>query len=315
MYQELKTILEKYQKIIIHRHSRPDGDALGSQFGLKKALMLNYPDKEVYAVGDMNNRLSFMGEVDEISDEVYRDALAIVLDTSEVTMISDDRYTLASEIVKIDHHLPKGVYGNFEIVDTSFESCAGLITDILFSLDFKLNGDIASSLFTGIVTDSGRFRYSSTNARTFKLVSGLVEYEFDCNEIYNKLYVSELDIVKLKAQMTLNFNLTRCNVAYLKNTKEDIIKYNTDFNTISRGMVSVMSGIEGIDIWVNFTEDSENSCVVAEIRSNGYNINQVACKYGGGGHLCASGASLKSFEEADLMLEDLNKLIEGTYGN
>lgn len=315
MYKEFKKLIEKYETIIIHRHSRPDGDALGSQFGLQKALKLNYPNKNVYAVGDMNARLSFMGEVDVVSDDVYKGALTIVLDTSEVSMISDSRYTLGEHIIKIDHHLPKGVYGNLEYVDTSFESCAGLITHMLIKLGLKLDKDCATSLFTGIVTDSGRFRYSSTNSRTYELVSNLVKYDIDANEIYNKLYISELDIVKLKAQMTLNFKITNSNVAYLKNTKEDIEKYQTDFNTISRGMVGVMAGIEGIDVWVNFTEDVENNCVVAELRSNGLNVNQIAVKYGGGGHLNASGASLKDFGVADEMLEDLNKLAEGKYGN
>lgn len=315
MYKKLKSIIEEYKTIIIHRHSRPDGDALGSQFGLKKAIELNYPDKCVYAVGDTNQRLSFMGNVDEVEDSIYEGALCIVLDTSDSVMISDDRYKKGAFIVKIDHHLPKAPYGDFEIVDTSFESCAGLISDILIDLDMKMNNEIATNLFVGIVTDSGRFRYSSTNPRTYRIVSKLTEFDIDTNYIYNKLYISELEIVKLKAQLTLNFKLTRANVAYLKNTAEDIKKYKADFFTISRGMVGIMSGIEGVNVWVNFTEDVENKCVVAEIRSNGLNINQVACKYGGGGHLNASGASLKDFNEADLMLEDLNKLVEGTYGN
>lgn len=315
MYKKLKSIIEEYKTIIIYRHSRPDGDALGSQFGLKKAIELNYPDKCVYAVGDTNQRLSFMGNVDEVEDSVYEGALCIVLDTSDSVMISDDRYKKGAFIVKIDHHLPKAPYGDFEIVDTSFESCAGVISDILINLDMKMNNEIATNLFTGIVTDSGRFRFSSTNPRTYRIVSKLAEFDIDTNYIYNKLYITELAIVKLKAQLTLNFKLTRANVAYLKNTAEDIKKYNTDFFTISRGMVGIMSGIEGVNVWVNFTEDVENKCVVAEIRSNGLNINQIACKYGGGGHLNASGASLKDFKEADLMLEDLNKLVEGTYDN
>lgn len=313
MYKEFKNVLEKFDTIIIHRHSRPDGDALGSQFGLKRIIEINYPEKKVYAVGDVNPRLAFMGTMDYINDTVYQNALAIVLDTSEISMISDDRYKKAKYIVKIDHHLPKGVYGALEYVDTSFESCAGLISWIAQSLNFKLDNKAATSLFTGIVTDSGRFRYSSTNSRTYEVVARLMEYEIDCNEIYNKLYVTELAIARLKAHMTLNFKLTNANVAYLKNTKEDIEKYNTDFNTISRGMVSVMSGIEGVDAWVNFTEDVENNCVVAELRSNGLNVNQIAVKYGGGGHLNASGASIKDFSVADEMLEDLNKLVKGEY--
>ncbi|MFA7127169.1 MAG: DHHA1 domain-containing protein, partial [Bacilli bacterium] len=76
------------------------------------------------------------------------------------------------------------------------------------------------------------------------------------------------------------------------------------------GMVNTMSGIEGIYIWVNFTEDDDKK-VIAEIRSNRFNINVVAQKYGGGGHPFASGAYLNSFEEAAQMLQDLDQIMEG----
>lgn len=315
MYQKLKELIEGYKTIIIHRHLRPDGDALGSQLGLKEILKTNYPDKEVYAVGDISFKLSFVGNMDRIDDKKYENALAIVVDSSEEHLISDERYKKAKCLVKIDHHIPRSVFGDLQIVDTKYESCAGLIADIAFALGWELNLDSATKLFTGLTTDSGRFKYSSTTPRSYEIAAKLLSYGVDFISIYNRLYIENIKIVKLKAACTLNFQLTRSNVAYLKNTAKDIENYGVDFQTVSRGMVGTMAGIEGIDVWVNFTEDAENNCVAAEIRSNSYNINQVAVKYGGGGHLNASGASLKNFDEADMMLEDLNKLVEGRYGD
>ena len=315
MYQKLKELIEGYKTIIIHRHLRPDGDALGSQLGLKEILKTNYPDKEVYAVGDIAFKLSFVGNMDRIDDKKYENALAIVVDSSEEHLISDERYKKAKCLVKIDHHIPRSVFGDLQIVDTKYESCAGLIADIAFTLGWELNLDRATKLFTGLTTDSGRFKYSSTTPRSYEIAAKLLSYGVDFISIYNRLYIENIKIVKLKAACRLNFQLTRSNVAYLKNTAKDIENYGVDFQTVSRGMVGTMAGIEGIDVWVNFTEDAENNCVAAEIRSNSYNINQVAVKYGGGGHLNASGASLKNFDEADMMLEDLNKLVEGRYGD
>lgn len=310
MYKEIIETIKKYDTIIIHRHFRPDGDAIGAQIGLRDALRFNFPNKKIYAVGDENDRLSFIGKMDEIKDEEYRDALVIVLDTSEPHLISDERYKLGKFIIKIDHHISQNDYGNLNCVDTSFESCAGLIANILISENIPLNSPSAKSLFTGIVTDSGRFRYDSVSARTFAIVSKLLEYNFSISEVYNELYLEDLESIRLKAYFMLNFKLTKHNVAYMKNTHEDIIRHHSNFFTISRGMVNTMAGIRGIPIWVNFTEDIENKVVVAEIRSNKFNINEIAVKYGGGGHMFASGASLPSWEVCDQMLEDLDNLVK-----
>lgn len=310
MYKGFLEKVKEFETIIIHRHSRPDGDALGSQIGLKEALLLNFPNKDVLVVGDTNERLKFIGEMDEVNDEKYNDALVIILDTPEEIMISDERYKNGKYLIKIDHHLPRSSFGNLEIIDTSFESCASLVANIIFDLRMEINEKSAKALFTGVVTDSGRFRYSSVNSNTFIIASKLVATGFSLSDVYNSLYIEEYNLVKLRAEFTLKFELTKNKVAYIKTTKEEVKNYGVDIFTISRGMVNTMSGIKGIDIWVNFTEDEVNNCIIAELRSNKYNINEIAVKYGGGGHLLASGASLESFAVADKMLADLDQLIE-----
>jgi len=310
----IKKIFEKikeFNKIIIHRHTRPDGDALGAQIGLKESIKETFPDKQVFAVGDINERYRFIGEVDNISDDIYEGALVIVLDTAETELISDARFNTGKFLIKMDHHLEVRGYGDLKLVDTSFESCAGLITYFIKLNNMKLNSIGARALYSGIVTDSGRFRYSSTSARTFEMASYLLGYNFDVDDVYQNLYIEDLTTVKLRAQMVSKFNITNHNVAYLVNTKEEVIASGLDVFSISRGMVNVMAGIKGINIWVNFTEDPVSEKVLVEIRSNGININQIAVKYGGGGHLNASGATIDSFEVADKLLKDLDKLMIG----
>ena len=107
----------------------------------------------------------------------------------------------------------------------------------------------------------------------------------------------------------MNFKTSEKGVAYLINTQEDVKKYNVDIFTISRGMVNVMSGIKGIDIWANFTED-ENGKVIVEMRSTKYNINPVAVKYGGGGHKLASGATVENLDVVKNIINDLEQLLE-----
>ena len=307
MYNRVLKFIREAKTIIIHRHSRPDGDALGSQIGLKEAIKATFPRKEIYMVGDMTPRYEFMGKMDEIDDEKYKDALVFVLDTSEQSMISDERYLTGKHLIKIDHHIAKESFGDIEIVDTTYESCCGLVAFLIDRIRLKMTDYGAKSLYTGMVTDSGRFRYDSTTSKTFEIASKLLKYNFNINEIYNHLYTDTLEMVKLRAQFTMKFKLTDENVAYIKTTQEEMKEYNVDIFSISRNMVNTMAGIKGINIWVNFTEDIDGR-VIAEIRSSKYNINNIAVKYGGGGHKAASGATLKNFEEADMMLNDLNEL-------
>ena len=310
MYQTIFEEIKKYSTIIIHRHSRPDGDALGSQLGLKEAILATFPTKNVFVVGDESERYSWMGNMDEIADEVYSGNLVIVVDCGAEKLISDERFKLAEELIKIDHHIPQGEYGNIMHVDTSFESCAGIIADMIFSTDLIMNDKAANSLFTGIVTDSGRFRYGSTTPKTFIIASKLMEYNIDTDHIYNKIYTEKLATVKLKAYLTTKFQISNDGVAYLINTKEEIKEYNVGIFDISRGMVNIMGGIEEIKIWSNFSEDV-NGDIYVELRSSGLNVNQVATKYGGGGHLQASGCTLKDFDTVYKLIEDLNKVARG----
>lgn len=310
MFFEVKKKIEMYDKIIIHRHENPDGDALGSQIGLAALLRENYPEKKIFMVGDMSPRFAFMegSEMDTIADEEYEGALAIVLDTSASHLISDKRYTLAKETVRMDHHLFCEEICGLEVVDTSFESCAGLVAEFARVTELRQTSLSAKSLYTGMVTDSGRFRYDSTSAKTHAVASYLMQTPFSTNDIYRNLYSDDFSFIRLRAQFVLKIQFTKKNVAYIYTTKEEVASYGVDAFSISRGMVNTMGEIRGVDIWVNFTETDTG--ILTEIRSSKYNINPVAVKYGGGGHQKASGATLSSPEDAMAMLADLEALLE-----
>ena len=310
MFEKLLEQIKKFDRIIIHRHNNPDGDALGSQIGLKHILLENFPGKEVYMVGDEAGHYDFMDDsiMDQIPDSYYTDALAIVLDTSARKLISDDRYTTAKATARMDHHLFVETICDTEVVGSDFESCCGLVTAFAQECGLRLNPLAAKSLYTGMVTDSGRFRYDSTSSQTFRLASFLMEQKFDTNEIYRNLYANDFSQIQLKAKFILKIQFTEKNVAYIYTTKEEMQQLSADTFTISRGMVGTMSDIRGVDIWVNFTETEQG--VACELRSSKYNINPIAVKYGGGGHAKASGATVKSKEEAMAMLRDLDAMME-----
>ena len=310
MFEQILDLIKKYDKIIIHRHKKPDGDAIGSQVGLKHIIKANFPEKTVLAVGDPAGRYSFVEDStpDTVEDTEYTDALAIILDTSARTLISDDRYTTAAATARMDHHIFVEKIADVEVTDTSFESCCGLITAFAREQGLTLTPTAAKALYTGMVTDSGRFRYDSTTPKTHRLAAHLLSVGFDTNDIYRNLYSDDFTFIRLRAQFVLKIQFTEKNVAYIYTPADEAKSYGVDTFTISRGMVNVMGEIKGVDIWANFTETEDG--VLVELRSGKYNINKIAVKYGGGGHEKASGATLKSRGEAMLMLADLNALVE-----
>ncbi len=314
MFTNILKMIEAYDTVVIHRHTNPDGDAIGSQVGLKYLLQDNYPKKTVWIVGDAPKRYGFVegSEPDTVPDEVYGGALAIVLDTSAKSLISDNRYERAAASARIDHHIFVETICEEEVTDTSFESCCGLVACLAKAAGWKLTSRAAKALYTGMVTDSGRFRYDSTTAKTHEMAAYLMSVPFDTGDIFRNLYTDEFRFIRLRASFVLKIQLTpRGDVAYIYTTNEEREALGFDTFTISRGMVNTMGEIKGVDIWVNFTE-TENG-VLTEIRSTKHNINQIAVKYGGGGHLKASGCTVENKEMAMNLLKDLEDLAGGTY--
>lgn len=311
LIQNYQTILDKisvYDTIIIHRHLNPDLDALGSQLGLKGMIKTLYPNKTVYCVGDEND-FRFIGVMDKIEDTVYEGALAIVVDVAVKGLVSDTRYQLAAETLVIDHHMNDTDFADMIYTNSKHIATAQILTDICIKQDISIDSDTATKLMGGLITDSGRFMYPATSAKTFQAAWFLMEHGADIQFIYDQLYIEDLDFKKLKGYFINNFKTTEHSVAYMKNDKTLKTRYNVNTFTISRGMVNQMSGIKGIPMWANFTEE-DNGDIVCELRSKAIPIVDVAKKYGGGGHNLACGCTVKSWEETNAILHDLDQLLE-----
>lgn len=309
MEDKLFSKIKEYDTIIIHRHSRADLDALGSQIGLKKTLQYAYPNKKIYAVGDASRKYSFIGGMDLIEDSVYENALAIVVDVAVSNMVSDDRYKIAREVFVIDHHKNDCDFTENHLCDASRVAAAEYITYLLLKHGYTIPGDAATALYGGIITDSGRFLYGENLAESLLIASKLVSFGANPKYIYDNIYVESLESRQMKNYFSNRFEVIG-GVAYLKNGPEVFQKFNVEFNDISRGMLSVMSGISEIEIWLNFTYDVAKDAVIGEFRSRSISIVDIAKKYGGGGHDLACGATLKDWNEVDLVINDFVELLK-----
>ena len=244
MFEKAAELIASYNTVIIHRHTNPDGDAIGAQAGLRHLINDNFPGKKVYIVGDSPKRYSFMDDSapDTIGDDTYRGALAVILDTSSAALISDDRWKLAGHTLRIDHHIFCEKIADDEITDTSYESCCGIVADMARTLGWRLGVTAAKSLYTGMVTDSGRFRYDSVTPRTFGLAAYLTSVKFDTGSIFTELYADTYQNVLNRAKFVLKIRFTEKGTAYIYNTKEEVAQSGLEPFAVSRGMVGTMAG-------------------------------------------------------------------------
>ncbi|HOP57746.1 MAG TPA: bifunctional oligoribonuclease/PAP phosphatase NrnA [Bacillota bacterium] len=304
----LDKILE-YKKIIIHTHIRPDGDCYGSGIGLREIIRESFPEKEAYTVGETAEYLKFIGDYDVIDDSVYDGALSIVLDTGTVERIADQRYKKGDYIIKIDHHLPVDDYGDFQYVDTTRPATAQIILE--FYLEYanilKLNMTAAKALYTGIVTDTGRFKYRSVNGDTFKDVAFLLDYGLDFSDILMTLDIKTEKEMKMKGYVLQNFEKTENGVAYIKITPEVIKKFGVAIEEATAN-VNELSVLADCPVWILFAEYDDLS-VRARLRSKGPAIDKLANEYGGGGHPLACGTNLDGWNQADDLLEKADELV------
>ncbi|MDY0011165.1 MAG: bifunctional oligoribonuclease/PAP phosphatase NrnA [Candidatus Izemoplasmatales bacterium] len=307
-----KQILEKikeFNRIIIHMHIRPDGDCYGAGFGLKNILKESFPEKEVYVVGEKAEYVDFVGTPDVIDDELFKDALSIVVDTASEDRVSDQRFKLAKFVIKIDHHIPVVEYGDLIYVDTTRPATAQIILEfyLKFQEELKINMAAATALYTGIVTDTGRFRFRSVNADTFIAVAHLLQYGLDFVDVLSRLSVKSENLMKLQGYVLLNFQKTENGVAYIKMMPDVIERFDVSLEEAT-SLVNELSTLEDCPVWILFAE-YENNIVRARLRSKGPAINELANKYDGGGHALACGANLGTWDKTDELLKDADELV------
>lgn len=308
MEQILKNIKE-YNTIIIHGHQRPDGDCYGSQFGLKGIINASFPEKKVYIVGGQCELASFLGEMDVIPDELYTGALAIVVDTATAERVSDQRFLTADYVIKIDHHIPVDNYGNYQYVDDNKPACCQIITELYqkFSSELVLSKEAAVALYTGILTDTGRFKFDSVHSDTFRTAALLLDKGVDISYIDNKLSVETINSLKLRGYVLLNFEMTEAGFAYIKMTRDVIEKFGVS-DEDAASQVSTISTIEGCPVWGLFM-DYPNEIRI-RLRSRGPAIDALANKYNGGGHAKACGAKLANWEQLPEFINDVDELLK-----
>ncbi|MCM0582887.1 bifunctional oligoribonuclease/PAP phosphatase NrnA [Weissella diestrammenae] len=301
--------IKKHNKIIIHRHQRPDPDAFGSQFGLAELIKTSFPEKDVRLVGKMKLSAEWMGAMNEVPDEDYQNALVIVTDTANSPRIDDQRWHQGDSVIKIDHHPNEEPYGDFNWVIEGASSTSAMIFSFYqtFKNELKLSDSGAAFLYNGIVGDTGRFLYA-TNSQTMAIVSELMTFNFDWSQINQQMDTISIEAARMSGYVFENMTLSESGLNYIILKHDTVEKFNLgDFGTAF--VVPLLGKINTAKAWIVFEEQEEGFFRV-RLRSRQTVINQVAARHGGGGHPFASGALAQDENEIQTIIAEVDAILK-----
>ena len=313
--REVLETIKNYDRIILFRHFRPDGDAIGSTKGLQRILQLSFPEKEVILQNcDRSKQLSFLGDEEELrGDDFYADALGIVIDTATTARISNQKFSLCKKLVKIDHHIEVEAYGDINWVEDECSSACEMIAafyDVMRD-ELKMDTEAATYLYAGLVTDSGRFRFRSVSGDTMRIAGMLLDHGVDTDILYANLYMKEFDEFKFQGYVLNHIKITENGVAYIYIDKAIMAEYGLSYEQASE-CTKYMDSIKNSLIWIAFLDSDSGEDIRVRLRSRFVTINKLAEKYEGGGHACASGATVHSQEQMKVLIAEADHLL-GVY--
>lgn len=308
-----KIIFEKireYDRIFIFRHIRIDGDCVGATRGMKALIRATWPEKEVYIIDDEKSEyLAFLGADDApVEDELYKDALGIVIDVATSNRISNEKFALCKELIKIDHHIPMESYGDYNWVEEDRSSACEMIADFYntFRDEMKITPEAATFIYTGMVTDSGRFQYEGVTGETMRLAGLMLDQGVDTETLFANLYMKDFDSLKFKSHVYANMQISENGVAYIRISAAEREQFGLSFEEACSA-ISYLDGIRGCLVWLAFIEAEDS--IRVRLRSRFMAINTVAEHFRGGGHACASGATVYDDDEVRALIKEADDLL------
>lgn len=311
----LDNIVEEINKantIAILTHESPDGDAMGSSLAMYNALkdMGKNPD---IIIPEYPKVFEFLPGTENIIDapRVEEYDLVIALDCGDLKRLNgfSGVFEDAKVTISIDHHSINPMFADYNYVNPTSPACCQILVIVLEYLKVKITKEIGTCLLTGIITDTGGFKYSGVSAETFEFAAWLLTSGVNVSEIYKKV---------LQIKTRANYELTKLamnRMEFLENdrvtftyiTLEEQAKFNNEEGA-HEGIVEIIRDIEGVEVAI-FLRESEGGYKVS-LRSNEYiNVSDVCLMFGGGGHARAAGCKVQGTPEQikNKLLEEIRK--------
>jgi bifunctional oligoribonuclease and PAP phosphatase NrnA len=286
--------LTEARNILITSHLNPDGDAVGSLLGLGLAMKMNKKDVTMYLEDPVPRFLRFLPGADCTVHELNGVAsfdLAVVLDCADIKRIGAEwpRLKSISKVVNIDHHESNTGFGIIRVVKSLYSSTAELIYNLLQAMNHFPNRDQAINLYTGMMTDTGRFCYGNLNRECFMAAANLVEAGADPQEIasavYGQYHKGRLNLLR-RALDTFE-PLSAGRIGMITVRQEDTIATGASGEDM-RGFVEFAASVPGVEI-AALLHELEVGVEVSLRSTRSHDVSKIARMFGGGGHRNAAG--------------------------
>lgn len=293
--------IKKAESIVVLTHETPDGDAIGSSLAMYNALKQIGKNVDVI-IPECPRNFNFLTGYNEIKKEgkITNYDLAITVDCATIERLNgwQDYFDRANATINIDHHTKNGMFADYNYVNPASPACAQILIIVLEALNIKINKEIGECLLTGIITDTGGFKYQGVSSETFQFVAWLMQAGVNVSNVYKKALQiktkSSFELEKI-AMNRLEF-LEDGKIAFTYITKQDEISVNAEPGD-HEGIVEKGRNVEGVEVSA-FLRQIEDKTYKVSLRANDYvNVSDVAMVFGGGGHVKAAGCKINGTPE------------------
>jgi phosphoesterase RecJ-like protein len=298
---KIKRFLDKHRRFFISAHTSPEGDSLGAQLAMAKAIKLMGKKCDIVNSDQPSREYDFLPGIDRVSSKpkIKKYDAAIILDCSDASRIGSALNFLDKGIpvLNIDHHISNSRFGDINLIDAKASSACEILYLLFRALNIKINRSIALCLYAGILTDTGSFRYTNTTALTHFVISELLKWPIDVVGVYRNIYqnLTFSDLKFLNCALTNVKQDPTGKVAWVKINQRLIKKYRPKID-LSDNILNFLRSIKEVEVCLLFRERSgEEKNVRINLRSrNKFDVCKVAQRFGGGGHRTASGVTLRN---------------------
>ncbi|MGH2664251.1 DHH family phosphoesterase [Flavobacterium sp.] len=328
--EAIKVLLASPKKITIIPHRNPDGDAMGSTLALYHFLVQQQHDAVVLSPNEFPDFLAWLPSSDKVvvfekdiekgTQRLQESDLIFTLDFNALHRVGDTMEavlkTLDKTFIMIDHHQFPDGFAKYTFSDTSYGSTCEMVYHFIQQLDLGnlIDKTVATCIYTGIVTDSGSFRFPATTSTTHRVVADLIDRGVENSAIHNQLFdTSSYNRLQLLGRALQNMKLMpEYKTSYITLSQKELDHFNCQKGD-TEGIVNYGLTIDGIDLTAIFIENKDEGIVKISFRSQGsFDVNQFSRSYfGGGGHInAAGGKSVKSLPETIAEFERIVKEVK-----
>lgn len=313
----LDNILEEIKKaetILLLTHQTPDGDAIGSTLAMNIALK-NIDKKPDMIIREVPRTFDFLPCRKQIinDSDIKQYDLVISLDCADLNRLEGKEYfEQAKKTIVIDHHSSNKMFGDFNFVNPVSPACCQVLIGMFDYFNIDINQDIGTCLLTGIITDTGGFKYPGITAETFEFTAELLQKDVNVSDIYRRV---------LQTKTKANFELMKKTIDRMEFLEDGKVTFTyidkKDLDEVQaevgdhEGLVEIGRDIEGVEVSIFIRQENEDTYKISMRSGDKVNVSDVCLMFGGGGHQRAAGASMHGTVEEikEKIIKEIEKVL------